>query len=102
MRLFLPCHGSIAGITYRAGATGAQVTAESGRTRSWLLANNGVDFLFDLAKNAGLNTETEAELAAQPVLRINALGRTGSSRNHLPLYWLNLGTRHRRSDTNRL
>src|SRR5216683_1318610 len=32
-------HGSIAGTTYRAGDAGAQATAQSERTRPWLVAN---------------------------------------------------------------
>ena len=37
--LSIASYGSIAGTTYRAGEAGAQATAQSERTRAWLLAN---------------------------------------------------------------
>ena len=37
--LSIASYGSIAGTTYKAGKAGAQATAQSERTRPWLLAN---------------------------------------------------------------
>jgi hypothetical protein len=37
--LSIASYGSIAGTTYRAGEAAAQATAQSERTRPWLLAN---------------------------------------------------------------